>query len=238
MEHYLKGNKMYKVITHTITEEHFNHPSIVEHALTRGNIHPKMSTSIVSNAIINYDTLAASNYRNLVRSLLETYVADVRSAVVSIMGSGEDTGIVENKLHQTITEIADRVLKPYYSSDVVSKIEQHLKGYTVSLLDIAKSEKSGRNVTEFENTLKQHTEELAMMLNTVNQLWSREEMLNYYTWYSQAVKDQIRNRKSKNWASDQEAYDYGRNVMLSGKFPGYSQVLAKGVIAQHADRFR
>ena len=137
---------MYKVITHTITEEHFNHPSIVEHALTRGNIHPKMSTSIVSNAIINYDTLAASNYRNLVRSLLETYVADVRSAVVSIMGSGEDTGIVENKLHQTITEIADRVLKPYYSSDVVSKIEQHLKGYTVSLLDIAKSEKSGRNV--------------------------------------------------------------------------------------------
>lgn len=231
---------MYKVITHTIVEEHFTHPSTAGHALM-SNIKPKMSSTVSTEAVISYDTPAASTFKNLVRSLLETYVADVRSGIVSIMGTGEDTGVIENKVVQTIGEIGTKIFKPYYNADVSDRIEQHLKAYTIALMDYAKAEKGGRSTGEAENSLTQHIGDIATVLNTVNMMWTREKMNEYYTWFAQDAKDQVKSRKTKNWTADQAAYDHARGVFLSGivnEMQGYAHVLAKGVIAQHADRFR
>ena len=230
---------MYKVITHTIKEEHFTHPRTAEHALRMksGNVHP-MTTAI--NGEPDYGTPSAVMFRGAAKTLLEKYVYALRNAIISIFSAGEDLMVIEDEIKKSLANI-EITLKSYYDNSAVSIVAQKLNEYTNDLLEIAKAHKNGKPITDIETRLSQRILDISEFLPTINPAWNKGDVFNYFTWGSDAFKRQIAARKAKNWAEDQIQFEKAYQVFVSGMpdvaIP-FSQYLARGIIAQHPGRFR
>ena len=230
---------MYKVITHTIKEEHFTHPRTVEHALWMkdGNVSP-MTNAIQSEP--DYGTPKAILFRGNVRTLLEKYLYTLRSAVVSILGSSEDLDVVTGEIKKAIADI-EFGLKPYYDSTAIALFGQRLTEYTNDLLEIAKLQKDGKSSTDVETRLAQRISDISDFLPSINPKWTKGDVFNYFTWFSSAIKGQITARKAKNWAEDQVQVDNAYQAFITGvpdvAIP-FAQYLARGIIAQYPGQFR
>lgn len=229
---------MYKVITHTIREEHFTHPATADYALSGGHMG---NVKAYGTAITgDFSSGPAIVYRGWLRTAMETYVSDLRSELVSIYGTGEETPLLEQRIVSAIEEWVG-MMRPYYNTNVTTTLKQALTDYTMDLIDHAKAHKEGRSVTDIETRLNQHIKSIADFMAVTNPHWSKTDAQNYFTWFAEAFKNQCMARKDKKWAEDQDAYNYARQVFLTG-LPDVAgslcQFIAKGVIAQFPGRFR
>jgi hypothetical protein len=254
-----KEKQMYKVITHTIKEEHFTHPRTVEYALLMkgGNVRPMTSAIndgpviiepgndvlIVppnSGAAIGAASQMAVMFRGVTRTLLEKYVYALRNAIVSIFGTSEDLIVLEEEIKKSIANI-ESAIKPYYDSSSISLFAQKLTEYTTDLLDFAKAQKEGKSFTDIETRLAQRILDISDLLPTFNPAWNKGDVSNYFTWFGDAVKRQIAARKAKNWAEDQIQFEKAYQIFVSGlpdwAIP-FAQYLARGIITQYPGQFR
>jgi hypothetical protein len=197
---------MYKVITHTIKEEHFTHPVTVEHALLMkgGNVRP------MSSAISNATLSMKDTHRSNIKSLFEKYVYAVRSAVVSIFNSGEDLPVLEEEIKKSINNINDGikvVFNQNTDSTMISTFIKHLTDFSMDLLDFAKAQKLGKSALDIESRMAQRIEDLSIFMALANpQSWTKNAVYNYFSQFGEAFKKQAMARKNKDWAMDQEQF--------------------------------
>lgn len=243
---------MYKVITHTIREEHFTHPATAEYALTGGHMgnahvygghmgsHMGNVMARTSGIRGEFSSPAAVLYRGWIRNTMETYVNNLRGALVSIHSTGEEVPLLEQRIASSIDDIV-AMLRPYYSTGVTNVLKQGLSDYTTDLLDFFKAHKDGKPTSDIENRIAQHATAIADAMAMANPHWRRDESLSYYTWFADAFKNQSAARKAKNWGEDQAAFDSARETFLTGmpdQATSLSQYIAKGVISQYPQKFR
>lgn len=224
---------MYKVITHTIKEEHFTHPVTVEHALSMkvGNVKSK------SSAISNAPLTLKDEYRSNVRSLIEKYVYAIRSAVVSIFNSGEDLPVLEEEIKTSINNIKDGikvVAGQNTDNTVVLTFIKYLTDYSADLIDFAKAQKLGKSALDIESRMAQRIDDLSTFMSSANtKYWTKSAVYNYFSQFGEAFKNQAMARKSKDWVNDQAQFKNAYNIFVEG-IPGtlqsFSQYLADGII--------
>ena len=244
---------MYKVVTHTIKEEHFTHPVTVEHALLtkntgHGNVYPIMSSTCgnvypITSNISNLRTPALMSIRDTFRAnikdLINNYVTALRSIIVSIFNGGEDLAILDEELKKTISALTDAIKVVYgqtTNSATVALFEQHMLDFTNNLIDIAKAHKSNASTVDLEAKLSQKIESFSNFLFEFNMReWSKSALYNYLLQFSDAFKNQIVARKAKNWAEDQLQLKNAYNIFVNGSAGNlipFAYYFADGIIMQ------
>ena len=104
---------MYKVITHTIKEEHFDHPLAIEavngvkngNGLSNGNSNGVVSSTssmLVPGTVSVFNTESAVKFRMDNRTIWARYLWRLRSYIVSALDGAEDLAVVEDQLFQNI----------------------------------------------------------------------------------------------------------------------------------------
>lgn len=231
---------MYKIITHAIREEHFDHPMTAEMAMGRGNIMPK--TSNLSSAIGQYDSPLAQMYMSQVRTEFEAYLIYVRDCVLSMFNGGEDLTAIEQRIVKQANAIA-MLLTPYYGAEVAAAAEALLIDYTKHVLAVLQAVKSGSGISEAELRLRQTIDKVGETFATVNSRWPAAVVSKYLTKFADAVVKQGMARKVKDWAADLEALTYARKCWLNGDYStmpvyhSFAEVFSKGVISAFPERF-
>ena len=224
---------MYKVITHTIKEEHFTHPVTVEHALLMkgGNVRP------MSSANSNVPNPLKDVYRSNVRSLIEKYVYAVRSAIVSIFNASEDLPVLEEEIKKSINNIKDGIKVVFGqntdNTDILT-FAKYLTDYSTDLLDFAKAQKLGKSALDIESRMAQRIEDLCTFMTAGNSTyWTKSAIYNYFYQFGEAFKNQAMARKNKDWVKDQEYFKNAYNLFVEGipaTLVSFSQYLADGIM--------
>lgn len=228
---------MYKVITHTIKEEHYTHPFTAEYALstTSGNVCPiGMTVKPTVSAMTAKDM-----FRLNVRTLMERYVNTLRGAIVSIFNSGEDLPVLEEEIKKTIEDLKASIKILYSTSEEIPQLAslgEYLIKYTTNLLDIAKAQKNNKPTVDLDTQLEQTINDFSTFLSMSNMPgWEKRAVYSYLIQFSDATKGQILARKSKNWVEDQQQFKNAFNIFVSGipnMLVSFSQYLADGIIMQ------
>ena len=225
---------MYKVITHTIKEEHFTHPRTVEHALQMkgGNVWP------MSSAISNVTLSLKDTHRSNFKSFFEKYVYAVRNAVVSIFNSGEDLDVLTGEIKKSIDNINNgikAVIGQNADSIMVSTFIKHLTDYSMDLLDFAKAQKLGKSALDIESRMAQRIEDLSIFMSMANsKSWTKNAVYNYFSQLGEAFKKQAMARKNKDWVMDQEHFKNAYDIFVEGipnTLVSFSHFLIDGIMS-------
>lgn len=228
---------MYKIITHTIKEEHFDHPMTAEYALSnRGDLHKGPQARLGDEL---FTTVTSMRLRQTTRTLFETYLLELRSELVGLLNGSEDISVVAEKLFSTILEIGN-VVRPYYGSIPADQLSSNLKALTVAIIDYATATKAGTSTADSEARAAIQITNLSNLLSGANPWWPAAAVTDYFTKFTKAETDQIVARKAKNWSADLTALDAARTILLSGldnNTLSLAGLISIGIISQFPNKF-
>lgn len=250
---------VYKLITHTIKEEHFDHPLALE-AINgvklngayanyngNGNGNPNGNGVVVTETamyvpgtISVFNTEPAVTWRMDQRTIWARYLWRLRNYITSALHNGEDLAVVEEQLFQNIDEIGDSV-RPYYGLVASKQLAQYMRSFVLTVLDIVQTLKKGGNIDALVKKVDTELDDFANFAQKANpQNWPAETVKAIFGKVLQAWIEQVRARVSKNWPADIEAVDTAHRIILAGQYdgtPAFSDIFAKGIIMQFPDRF-
>lgn len=248
---------LYRVVTHTIKEEMVNKPpeQFENHV---GNIYHPTGPSGPSGPIAVpmpqnsapgqsavyttsiYNTESSVAWRMQARTTWARYLWRMRNYVISQLDGGEDTAFVEAQLFQDIDEIGES-LKPYYGLVAAKQMSQLMRAFVLTEIDIVKAVKNRQSIEPLRVRHAQQVEEFATFLNTANpNHWPKEAVARIFGALMNCWQTEATARQLKDWGRDVEAVDLGHRIILAGQqdgTPAFSDIFAKGVIAQFAERF-
>lgn len=242
---------MYKVITHTIKEEHFDHPLAIEavnvvkngNSLSNGNTNgvvASTSSMLVPGTVSMFNTDTAVKFRMDNRTIWARYLWRLRSYIVSALDGAEDLAVVEEQLFQNIDEIGDSI-RPYYGLVASKKLSQLMRAMVLTELDIVQALKKSQPIDELQKKFTEQVVELAKFLEEVNpKHWPVSAVEKTFGRAVENWIEQARARITKNWPADIEAVDTAHRIILAGQddgTPAFSDIFATGIIMQFPDRF-
>jgi len=247
---------VYKLITHTIKEEHFDHPLALEaingvklngayanYNNSNGNSDGVMVTETsvyVPGTISAFNTEPAVTWRMNQRTIWARYLWRLRNYITSALHNGEDLAVVEEQLFQNIDEIGDSV-RPYYGLVASKELAQYMRSFVLTVLDIVQALKKGQNIDSLVTKVDSELDAFANFAQEANpQHWPAETVKKIFGKVLQSWIEQVRARVSSNWPADIEAVDTAHRIILAGQYdgtPAFSDIFAKGIIMQFPDRF-
>lgn len=244
---------MYKIITHTVREEHFDHPMAIEtvngikngNSYTNGNSNSVVSTTsemLIPGTVSAFNTDPAVIWRMEARTIFDRFLWRMRSYIVGALDSGEDTAVVENQLFQNVNEIGDSV-KPYYGLVASKQLAQLLRSFVLANIEFVQTLKKGEQdkLPALLVKINASIDEFADFLSTANsQFWPRDVVVSVIKELVTAWQNQARARLAKNWPVDIESTDTAHRIVSAGQddgTPAFSEIFAKGIIMQFPDRF-
>ena len=225
---------MYKKITHQITEEHFDHPMALHaKAMMDSGVTPPPPPPMLA------EPESVTKFKNLARSPLSKFFWRVRSYIVSVSDSADDQAALEAQLLKDITAWGD-LLIPYYGAPAAMQFDQLLKSTVLSIVDIVKAAKAGRDIKDLRTKTLTHVDDLAKFLEAANPThWPRAAVNDMLTKLVDAWIDQAVARGKKAWTEDFAALDNAQNIFMSGNgIDSFFTVFIQGIAKQFADKFK
>jgi hypothetical protein len=235
---------MYKIVTHSIREEHFGHPMTAEvgmitHANTAPHIEPMVSSSLNAGNLIMLRP-SSVEFRMNIRSLFSRFFWRVRDYLISLLDSRESSD-VEAELYKNIEAIGS-FIEPYYGLTTVDNFNNTMKDVVKNLIFIVRDIKSDKDITDSKNKLSESIRALSMFLSSINpSQWPYSAVYSIFSELSNNWISQISARKYKDWIEDMQLVDKNEDIMLSGNastgVSPFSDIFAKGIISQFQERF-
>jgi hypothetical protein len=234
---------MYKVITHTIKEEHFEHPMTAEAGmLIHGNASPKIGHASMNSVYLRSDPANSSKaveFRMAARDLLDKYLWRLRAYIVSAIEDSDDMALIESEVFKVISSISS-VVEMYYGKDAAMEFKRLLDAFSIPIIEEARSIRAGRNIDSFENRIQNSIDSLADFLSTANPAnWPKAAVKTIFTKLAKSFTDQAKARKAKNWMEDIVALDQAQKIILVGDetMPPFAEIFAKGIISVFPEKF-
>ena len=252
---------LYRVVTHTIKEECFDQPPMGSELAPQQEQYwnnctgptgpmpmrmgkamaaaPGRSAIVIEMPAFNTDT--AIDFRMEARTIWARYLWRMRSYLVSAFNSREDMPFVEEQVFRDIEEVGE-MLKPYYGLVASKQVSQLMRAFVLTNMEIVNALSEGKDIAALRAKHVQQVEEFATFLNAANpKYWPKAAVQEVFAelvaqWEEQAVA-----RYKRDWAEDIRATDQAHRVLLAGRLdgsPSFTEVFAKGVIAQFPERFR
>jgi len=235
---------MYKVITHSIKEEHYDHPMTAEIGMGHhANANPYTSHIMASALVAGNEIMLRPNsveFRMNIRSLFSRFFWRTRDYLISLLDSRESSD-VESELYKNIDEIG-AFIETYYGLTTTNEFNNSMKDIIKSLIFIVRDIKSGKDLTDSKSRLSESIKTLANFLNRINPTqWPYTAVVDIFSDLTNNWIGQISSRKSKDWIEDMRLVDENEDIMLSGNpstgVSPFFEIFAKGIIAQNQQRF-
>lgn len=231
---------MYKKITHTIVEEHFDHPEALR-MKSRLDCYPVTTTTTTPPPAMMMHTSAAEHLTTAAHKLLGNYVQRIRSHIVSILDSAADATAIDEQLTKDTAAIGD-VVRAYYGSPAGEEVGLYLKKIALGIADVARAVKSGKNIDDLKTNLLRDVEFFATLLQGANPMyWPAPAVRDLLTQAVDAWVAQIQARERKQWAEDIAIADRIANIFtgtgIGNDVVDFAKTFAEGIIKQFPEKF-
>lgn len=232
---------MYKKITHTIVEEHFDHPEALR-MKSKLECYPVTTGTTTTNPpAMRMMTPLAEQLITAAHKLLGNYAQRVRSHIVSILDATADEAAIDEQLTKDIKAIG-AVVSAYYGAAASEEVDMYLKKIANGVADIARAVKSGKSIDDLKINLGRDVEFFATLLESANpKNWPAAAVRDILGAAGDAWIAQIQARDSKKWAEDIALADRIVDIFTgSGMGPdatGFAKVFAEGIVKQFPEKF-
>jgi hypothetical protein len=234
---------MYKVITHTIKEEHFGHPATAEVGMmVHSNTSPKIGQMSMNGLYSKTDPTnspKAVEFRMVARNLLDKYLWRLRLYIVSALEGSEDAALLESEVFKAISQIS-YAINEYYGNPAAMELKKLLDSFTIPIMEEARAIKAGRSVDNFEKKIETSIDLLSDFLSKANPTnWPKSAVRSIFTNLAKSFNDQTKSRKNKNWLDDIIALNQAQKIILVGdeQMPPFAEIFAKGIISAFPQKF-
>ena len=216
---------MYKKITHTIVEEHFDHP-------IAGQIKKTIERSRRSR-ITNNEILSESKFRDEVHSYFQTYFNHLDSLINSITGPQETFLIEFDNFFKTpwIDDLGN-LTGPIYQTEFGEKINEAMRMMATTIFTGLQLIKEGKDYGSVFNRINFITNDLAQTLQTFNSAWQYQTTNGLINGLFVDLLNMAKAKMSKNTAQQQQLLQ-----KITANWAAFEKILVDGIIAQHPGRF-
>ena len=228
---------MYKKITHTILEEHFEHPAAAQIKSQMG--YYPITTPAPKPASIMSEH--AQQFKTAARKLLGNYARYISSSINGIFDSSPDLAAIGEQISKDIDAIGG-VMRAYYSQTVNDQTVMHLKKIANDVAEIARLVKSGKSIDQTKTNLLQEVDSFATLLESVNpEHWPAAAVRDYFGRAGDAWIGQIQARDRKQWAESIAFADRVLDIFIGGGTgmdgEDFAKIFAEGIIRQFPNQF-
>jgi len=219
---------MYKVITHHITEEHFDHPEAVNLKLAHDH-NQKMGDFYIYGYTGPLSKLEKASIGAWMR-----LIGRIRAIIVSLDNKTADTQALLTQLSADVTDLGN-VMRPYFSDADITKFQTLLTTVATDLIATIRDIQASTDATADQATLTTDVGALTEFLAAASPLWDKDAVTKILTSLAAYLQTQARARLVQDWASDLSAANaYYDVVSVQGHQgePGLADVFTAGIINQ------
>ena len=213
---------MYKKITHTIVEEHFDHP-----------VANQIKKSIDKSRIPTNEVFDESDFRYELTEFFKNYVEKIIEIADASTGTQEQlTSALESSLVNI--DLINNVLKKFYVTEYAERIGLAFRQLPVSLVGLIHQLNLGVDTQySVDRLVNQFANEIASESNAINSLW------DYRTLYT--ILTDIANNlfvKVKARIKNDTSHDRTSTSIIRSKFAEYEKLFIDGIISKNPERFK
>ena len=212
---------MYKKITHSIIEEHFDHPMAnkIKSTLERRVSRP-------TNFVFNEDS-----FRNNINSYTNGYSTKLASLINGVTGTDDDLITAFESLFMGIDDLGT-TFKHFYQSELAERMNVSFRGMALLFTIMINSVKAGRDYASFENRVNSIANDIGVNMSLYNSRWDLNAIRNVMTNFISSGIAKINARHSKNSAAEQQA-----EAAMRSSLAEFSNIVQTGIMGQFPDRF-
>jgi hypothetical protein len=228
---------MYKKITHTIVEEHFDHPMATEIKSSVDNYTKPSRASAVSAVSWPLAVMFRLNARNYF-SKLKSSVRNVVVDIIEPSDSMTSTKLLEQVLSD-IGALSGEVTK-YYGDLAGMEFDKLLGAFVMSAVEYVKTLKEGKDTFAVQAKCDNAIADIAKFLSGANpDNWPASAVTSIFTDYSRALVAQADALIKKDRKAAIDAENMQHDILLGNSVgrQGLSDVFAKGIIQQFPSEF-
>jgi len=236
---------MYKKITHTIVEEHYDHPLAPEMKYTM-DCNPPVTTQMKYRMNYNLpprleENNATMQLRLASRTLFSHFVDSVRNLIMSITDNSPDQKAIEEQVRKDITALSE-VVASYYGETAGKRFDEHLNAIATSLGTIIVAIKNNKSITEPKAMLEVYIKELAKLLDSANmRFWPELTVIGILNKVADQWIIQATAREKKDYKADLDSARIVNEIMVTSSpdgTPSFSGIFANGIIEQFPEKFK
>jgi hypothetical protein len=227
---------MYKKISHTIVEEHFDHPAVLPDNIKSGLYSPGNPLPLPPSVM----TEETMTFRMDSRTLWTRYALGMINYSVSDLGDLASTGNVKNSLARNSANIG-AYFTPYYGLTAGGKISDYLTALTANGIKVVDTIKAGRNdIAVYIEIWSKQSTAFAEYLNELNpNNYPKDLLTEMFINLTKFWVEDFNARYNKDFAADAVALDNILKVGVTG-VPDHSKagyrsiadILSWGIISQ------
>ena len=213
---------MYKKITHTIVEEHFDHP-----------IAGEIKKSISRSRIPNNEILSENKFRSDVSAYFASYMTKLNTMMNSVTGTEENLIVPFEELFKDCQiDTLGNLTKPIYSSEFGERINAAFRNIAISVLILVPLIKSGKDYSLVTNRFAFIFNDMAFTLSNFNNNWNFQQIQILFQNIMNEILNQVKARNKKDNIAEQAA-----SQKITDYLSAFEQTLVDGIINQHPERF-
>lgn len=219
---------MYKVITHTIREEHFNHPITANVALRGPN-----------QVVDPFTTTSAMKYRDAARTAAYKWLASVRSYVTST--NAAETDVLKEEVKKSSMDLVTTLFNGYLQPAVLTNVTNAFESYYKAILSSIDAVKTKQDVPGARDRAKTAAEDLAMMLSRLSRSWPMAALEDSFVNIAKEFANQAEYRAANQYPADIASTTMTEGLLISGAQNGAQSLIdlvTKGIILLYSMRFR
>lgn len=208
---------MYKKITHSIVEEHFDAPNIEGNSI-KSTITPQMTSNEFKTEVTNY----FDSYDKKINKIIETTTDTEEAMVAAEIAAFENVDALGN------------LLKHVYSFQISESLTQNLRATILSIIQASNFLRAGIDIKNWANTRFDVNlgDYIARNLQNANNDWNYQTVKDLYLKAITAWLAQIKARIAKNTALEQQQSGIAREALMT-----LADAIGTGVVKQHPELF-
>lgn len=214
---------MYQKITHTIVEEHFNHP-----------IASQIKKTLDRSRIPTNEIFLESKFQADTHDYFLTYLTSITNIINSVNETEENlVTTFENMFKTNWIDRLGNMTKPFYPSSLGETINVSMRQLALLTFYIVQLSKFGKEPRVIVNSLRSSTaEQLATQMESFNYNWPYDIVRMMFIDIVDNIIVQTTARLNKDSATEQVAKDD-----LARLFSRFEQVFLDGIFGQFPYRF-
>ena len=213
---------MYKKITHTIVEEHFDHPMGVGIAANVGK--PKFARNTIT------EIMSTGQFK----SYVDNYFMETEDKLIEFANATFDNSLdFQSAIANAMDfEALGNMLGKYYDTEFQERFNQNVGNAIMQLLYYWRNSIRKFDTKETISTLKRNTFGVSSMLNQYNNFWDRDIAMTLLDDFFGEFINLGNAKLAKNKANETAALD---RIAAAG--PKLSNYIANGVLQQYPELF-
>lgn len=214
---------MYQKITHTIVEEHFNHP-----------IASQIKKTLDRSRIPTNEIFLESKFQEDIHDYFSTYLTAITDMINSVNETEENLVTpFENMFKTNWIDHLGNMTKPFYPSVLSETINLSLRQLALLTFYTVQLSKFGKEPRVIVNSLRNSTaDQLATQMESVNYNWPYDTVRMMFIDIVDNIIVQTTARLNKDNATEQTAKDD-----LARLFSSFEEMFLGGIFGQFPYRF-